>query len=321
MTLGRIFSVFSVFFLSILVCSSAQAQTGAVTLLPFSGESVHPQIRGAARDALAIFLADNGVEVRGNSAKDVPENAEAADAVANEAKAPRYIRGRITRLGQRAIVQVSVFSVGRSTPTANFRMTAATPSDLETVMQRLAKSVATGKQSEATQDIRTVTQREQMKLRRTKANHYFGLTIGGAAPLSGDAEFLAGFGLSWLWDNRTVLLGADYRVSGLGDTDSTFWDLSLAGYYPFSPTDITMYVGGGLALSSYTKNEEINCEINCDSLPDTSATGLSIFASVGALIGRTSTVSLRPDLGYFVSTYTLNGDIIHGLRIGLTLGF
>ena len=40
-------------------------------------------------------------------------------------------------------------------------MTAATPSDLETVMQRLAKSVATGK-SEVLQDIRTMTQREQM---------------------------------------------------------------------------------------------------------------------------------------------------------------
>ena len=121
--------------------------------------------------------------------------------------------------------------------------------------------------------------------------------------MSGDAEFLAGFGLSWLWDNRTVLLGADYRVSGLGDTDSTFWDLSLAGYYPFSPTDITMYVGGGLSLSSYTNNEE-TVRLR-DSLPDSSATGLSVFASVGALIGRTSTVSLRPDLGYFVSTYTL----------------
>ena len=172
------------------------------------------------------------------------------------AKAPRYIRGQITRLGQRAIVQVSVFTVGGSTPTANFRMTAATPSDLETVMQRLAKSVATGKKAEATQDIKTVTQREQMHLRRTRANHYFGLTIGGAAPLSGDAEFLAGFGFSWLWDNRNVLLGAEYRVSGLGDEDSVFWDLSLAGYYPFSPTDITLYVGGGLSLSSYTTDRE-----------------------------------------------------------------
>ena len=137
--------------------SSAYANSGAVTLLPFSGESVHPQIRGAARDALAIFLADHGVEVRGNSAKNTPENAEAADAIAKAAKAPRYIRGQITRLGQRAIVQVSVFTVGGSTPTANFRMTAATPSDLETVMQRLAKSVATGKKAEATQDIKTVT--------------------------------------------------------------------------------------------------------------------------------------------------------------------
>ena len=185
--------------------------------------------------------------------------------------------------------------------------------------------MATGKKAEATQDIKTVTQREQMHLRRTRANHYFGLTIGGAAPLSGDAEFLAGFGFSWLWDNRNVLLGAEYRVSGLGDEDSVFWDLSLAGYYPFSPTDITLYVGGGLSLSSYTTDREPDsvstCEMNCDFSEDSSATGLSLFASVGALIGRTSTVSLRPDIGYFVSTYTFDDRLIHGLRIGLTLGF
>ena len=55
MTLARIYSVLAAIFLSMLVYSSASANSGAVTLLLFSGESVHPQIRGAARDALAIF--------------------------------------------------------------------------------------------------------------------------------------------------------------------------------------------------------------------------------------------------------------------------
>jgi hypothetical protein len=306
--------------------SNAYAGAGAVTLLPFGGESVHPHIRSAARDALAIFLTDNGVEVRGNSAKETPANTESADTVAKAAKAPRYIRGQITRLGQKAIVQVSVFSVGRSTPTASYRLTAATPSDLETVMQRLAKSVATGKKATETQDIKTITAREQMKFRRIRANNYFGITIGGTAPLAGDAEFLSGFGFSWLWDNRNVLLGAEYRIAGLGNDESTFWDLSVAGYYPFSETDFTFYVGGGLSLSSITRAADKDfdgdsCISNCSLFEDDSATGLSFFASVGALIGRTSTVSLRPDLGYFVSTYTIDDSVIHGVRVGLTLGF
>jgi hypothetical protein len=49
--------------------------------------------------------------------------------------------------------------------------------------------------------------------------------------------------------------------------------------------------------------------------------GMSFFISGGVLIGRTSTVSIRPEIGYFMGTYKLDGKIVHGARFGLTLGF
>ena len=202
-------------------------------------------------------------------------------------------------------------------------MTAASPSDIETVMQRLAKSVVVGKKVSHTEDIHTVTEREQMALRRRVANHYFGLTIGGSVALSQDSSFLSGFGFSWLWDNRDMLLGADWIMHGM-DSDVSVWNLSIAGYYPLSEKSTTLYVGGGLALSGVNDDRYENdmyATVEETDQHEFDKSGLSVFGAVGALIGRTSTVSIRPEIGYSVGTYTLNGEPVHGPRIGLTLGF
>ena len=199
-------------------------------------------------------------------------------------------------------------------------MTAASPSDIETVMQRLAKSVVVGKKVSHTEDIHTVTEREQMALRRRVANHYFGLTIGGSVALSQDSSFLSGFGFSWLWDNRDMLLGADWIMHGM-DSDVSVWNLSIAGYYPLSEKSTTLYVGGGLALSGVNDDRYENdmyATVEETDQHEFDKSGLSVFGAVGALIGRTSTVSIRPEIGYSVGTYTLNGEPVHGPRIGLT---
>ena len=293
----------------------------SVTILPFQGDSVHPQIRSAARDALSIFLTDNDLDVVPNQAKEEVTGRDAAQKVATAASAQRYIEGRITRLGQRAIIQVKVFETQSNRSTYADRMTASTPSDIETVMQRLAKSIALGQKVEHTEDIHTVTEREQMALKRKRANHYFGLTIGGSIAPSQDSAFLSGFGFSWLWDNRDMLLGADWIMHGI-DSDISVWNLSIAGYYPLSDASNTLYVGGGLALSGIDhQGDEEQFDENDVDVDESNKSGLSVFGSVGALFGRTSTVSIRPEIGYSIGTYTLNGNVVHGPRIGLTLGF
>jgi len=309
-----------------LTCLCGVVHAESVTILPFQGDSVHPQIRSAARDALSIFLTDNKVDVKGNQLKEPVADRAAADAAAKKVGASSYVQGRITRLGSRAIVQVQKYAVGNDTASYSDRMTAATPTDLETVMQRLARSLATGKKSVKNENIHTVTQREQNALRRRVANQYFGLTLGGQISAGHGTGFMPGFGFSWLWDNRNVLLGADLRFAGVG-TDSTAFDLSISGYYPFTESDTTPYLGGGLALSGLsTKKELSDDDISTrnhyyeDEITEDKS-GMSFFVAGGLLIGRTSTVSIRPEMAYSVGTYTLDGKLVHGLRFGLTLGF
>jgi hypothetical protein len=302
------------------LCGIAQAET--VTVLPFAGESVHPQIRSAARDALSIFLTDNGVNVVGNKVKGPVQDGDKASEIAKSVGAQAYVQGKITRLGRRAIVQVTKTSIGAKLPSFADRMTAASPSDLETVMQRLARGVATGKKAVKNEDIHTVTEREQHALKRRVANQYFGLTLGGRNSFGQSTGFMPGFGFSWLWDNRNVLLGSEVRFAGVG-TESFAWDIALAGYYPFTQDDTTPYVGGGLSLgglqTQVTETSGVNDEFEYRNNQEEA--GMNFFVAAGLLIGRTSTVSIRPEIAYDIGTYTLDDSIVHGVRFGLTLGF
>jgi hypothetical protein len=288
-----------------------------VTIFPFHGDTVHPQIKSAARDALSIFLTDEGLLVQGNDVKAPIQNRAAASAAAKAVKVERYIEGRITRLGNRAIIQVIEFDVNQNMQVHSDRMTAASPSDLESVMQRLARSIATGKVAQVNEDIYTVTEQEQRALNRKVANQYFGVTLGGSLFPGIESSFLPGWGLSWLWDNRDYLFGLDLRLHGVG-MSSTLCEISMSGYVPLSEADTTPYVGGGIALGGLDLPATDNGDHGFN---DQSGTGLSFFGAAGVLIGRTSTVAIRPEIAYSIGTFSVDEQIVHGLRVGITLGF
>jgi hypothetical protein len=210
------FKTLSIFGIATCLVLGGLAQAETLTVLPFKGESVHPQIRKAAKDALGIFLSKNGLNVVENALKDAPKSREAAEAAAKEASALSYVQGRITRLGRQAIVQVQKFKVGNKTPVFSDDMTAGSPEDLHSVMQRLAKGIATGQKSAVNEDINTVTRREQKTLRRRTANQYFGLTLGGQVAAAHDTGFMPGFGFAWLFDNRTYASRALVPIPHLG---------------------------------------------------------------------------------------------------------
>ncbi|MEE2789400.1 MAG: hypothetical protein VX589_18830 [Myxococcota bacterium] len=311
--------------LAILLCllsTGADAATKSITLFPFEGESVHPQIRGVARDGLAIFLVDNGFDVRANAAEAPPEGAAEADELAKKAKCTQYLRGKITRFGQRAIVQVLIFQVGTPTPTATYRLTAATPEDLETVTKRLAKSIATGEAPTSTADIHSVTKTESRRLTRRKAHSSFSVGLGGTAIFQDDVNFLPGLSLGWLFDNRNVLF--DLKLNALNaDEFGNLTEIGLGAYYPFSDDDISLYAGGGLSLGSVHLYEDADEECigdECD-IDSTDGAGLNVFGEVGALIGRASTVVFRPSLSYFVALYEVADEPIHGLSFRVSVGF
>ena len=97
-------------------------------------------------------------------------------------------------------------------------------------------------------------------------------------------------------------------------SDYSYAELSLGALYPLADDDTTPYFGGGLSLSGVGNDVEGETD-------EGSASGLGLYASAGVILGRSSSVSIRPELSYLVTSYEVNDALVHGLRFSLSLGF
>ena len=78
-------------------------------------------------------------------------------------------------------------------------------------------------------------------------------------------------------------------------SDYSYAELSLGALYPLADDDTTPYLGGGLSLSG------VNNDVD-DETDEGGASGLELYASAGVILGRSSSVSIRPELGYLVTS-------------------
>lgn len=281
-----------------------------VLVLPFESTSVDPELTRTATDLMVIFLKDRGLETTA-----VAERPADPDAAAQAAQASHIVQGRITRVGMKALVFAEMRKVGSAQASWTGRLTAARPEDLESVMARMARGIDTGESVQEAVDIHTVTENEANALKRKKANHYFGLNLGGFAALNAD-EVFTGLGVFWLYDVRTLMFEVDLRTA-FGDSGGRM-GVGISGYYPFSEDDFTPYVGGGLEYGFMTLEGEDDVYGDYN---EQSESGLSAGAGVGVLFGRTSTVALRADVRYLVSFYEVGDARPHGAAFSLGLGF
>lgn len=302
------------------------ASAERVALLPVSGVNVNEGTLEAAGDVLRGELMKTGKY----QVAQVPGPVTKAEASPDSAMAAGRAQGaelavvlHVTRLGNTARLRLTAYASNGQVVYVD-ELPAATPDDMPPVLARLAQGLATGKSARETADIETVTDKEGEPLRKRRATSVWGLEIGYLLPLhdphDGEQLALPGLALFWLYDARTFL--ADIAVGF--HTDSHEGDLwvGLGVYYPFSRSDFSPYVGGGLryAHAEYGGG---------------GASGIVALASVGVLLGRLSSVQIRGELSYFVNMFTEQpqyldsantvqaGSAAHsnGVAINLGIGF
>jgi hypothetical protein len=299
-----------VLFLSLSIAGSAHAET--VALVPPSGTNIHQGYLDAARDLLRGHLLGTGrynVVAVPNVSSAQELGALDAGAIAKQVGAEVAVVLHITRLGEAATARLSAYSVhGRLVYSDSLR--AASPEDLDVILERLAKGMATGKSAQQTAEIDTVTEKEADPFLKMTATSVFGIKLGGMAPLNTD-EVYPGISFFWLYDMRTFLAEIDVGMHTGDDGGDLF--VGINAYYPLSRTNTSPYVGGGLRYQFS----------NYDGIDDRSGTdaGIAAHATVGAIMGRLQSVQLRGDLSYFTTFYNDGGEVAHGLRFGLGLGF
>jgi hypothetical protein len=297
---SRVISVGLSICLGLLVCALAPAaRAGGLTvvLLPPTGDNVAPQILQASgelfKDHLLRTGAYNIVEPppAGAPLMVEPTPAEAA-ATAQALGAAEAVVVRLTHIGSTARVRLTVYAAG-SGQIVYWDSIAVTggPEELDTVFERLAHAMVTGRPVRESAELDTVTDKETQNLSRRQANRVFGVHLLTFLPFNtaGDTfQALPGGGLFWLYDARSWMADISFDLGG-GDNRSLY-SLAIGGYYPFLREDFTPYFGA-LARWAYMD------------FGGNGASGISFQPTFGVLLGRLSSVQLRADVGYFINTF------------------
>jgi len=308
----------------LLIPAVAGAET--VALFPATGLNVHEGYLAAAQDVMRGALERTGrFQVTMVPGKPGAEEVAPAQvlATARALKADLAVTVRITRLGNVARARLAAWRVENGALLHTDELAAATPDDLDPVLQRLAAGLAAGKPARDTAEIETVTQKEAEAYAKVKATNTFGLRLGGIFPMNAAGstaeKALPGGGIFWLYDARSFL--ADVSVDLHGAGDSIAFGVGLGAYVPFSRANIAPYLGGGLRWSATRFGSEAEVE---------GGNGIAVFGAGGVLIGRLTTVQVRLEAGWFLNLYSHKSKTVpapagehlcHGPTLSAGLGF
>jgi hypothetical protein len=282
----------------------AHAQTAAV--LPVSGKNVADGTLEAAGDVLGDHLRATGryqvILVPGP----VERNEAAPEVAAGAARsvdADIAVVVHVVRLGNSVKVRLTAYGPDGRLVFVD-QMTAASPDDLDVVLSRLAKGLATGRPPGATAALGTVTEKEAAPVLKRGSSHSFGLGLTMAFPTIDNVKAMPGVDLFWLYDARTVL--ADVKLQFHTNNDSGDASIGIGAYYPFSTGNFTAYLGGGARLE-YAQYSTLR-----------GGSGLTLYGAFGLLQGRLGSVLVRAELQYFVQTFSQRFEGVYDYVPGTT---
>lgn len=250
----------------------------------------------------------------------------------------KFILADLTRLGETVVVTLSLYGTQSGKLLWSDAMKAAGPNDLDPILERMAKNIGTENVASKTDDIYTVTQKEEKKLRKKRANKSFGFGIMGFTMLNHPGPwFQPGLEIFWSYDSRNIFFQIDGSINFYnGSEDYTYtsyysdkkttisvdkilanFSFGLSAYYPFLDGSSTPFLGGGASFATtVTSYDSDSYEPEGDS-----KAGIWVRLGGGFLFNRTSTVTFRIRAEYAISTYKVENHIMHGPQVGLEIGF
>jgi hypothetical protein len=165
----------------------------------------------------------------------------------------KAVVGSLSRLGEKIIVELRLVDVASGQVEFSDRLASSTVEDLDTVIKRLAKGLASGKTTEKTAEIGMIVEQEAKEPRRRRNFFTVGGKVGYLFP-SGDSwggtdKLLC---LDWVTRYETPdfmvesLVGWRYQVNKENGAYDVPVEFSF--FYLPSKSDFTPYLGGGLGI-------------------------------------------------------------------------
>jgi hypothetical protein len=289
-------------------CLASAAEVMA--LLPATGVNVDEGTMAGAREVLKAHLTRAGIQVvlvQGGGAPGAEPTPAEAVAAGRAAGASRAGVLRLVGLGATLRSTFTVYDASSGRPVHQDDMPADTAEDLDPAMERLAKGYAKGLSAASVAEIDTVTAKESRPIQRVEAARSFGFRLGMVWPnTSATLDHGTGVGMFWAYDTRAFL--ADLAIDGTWGQDVHQLTFGFGAYYPFSKTNVSPYLGGGVRYAwvdygSFSNN------------------GFQLYAAGGLIVGRLSTVSIRLQAEYWLNTFSNGGEQVSGAGASLGLGF
>jgi hypothetical protein len=243
--------------------------------------------------------------------------------------ADKAVIGSLSRLGEKIIVELRIVNVATAQVEYSDRMASTTVEDLDTVIQRMANAVASGKPVEKTAEVGLIVQEEAKEPLRRKNFFTVGGKIGYLFPTGnswGEADRL--LCLDWVsrYETPTFFveslvgyrLGYRYQVNEENGAFDVPIEFSV--FYLPSKSDFSPYFGGGLGIHWIAaKRWDENGNHANDEDERWTNNGLALNLGGGLMGVRTYDFRIVVDLRYSI-VFTELGDQSQHQGIALTFG-
>lgn len=240
--------------------------------------------------------------------------------LARQESSELLMTGEIHNLDGSFIVSLSVFDTKTGEKQWSDLIKGVTSEDLDPLLSRLGRTFMSKTRARDDIEIGEVSNYEQqgVELQQIKANHYFGVMVGGNSMIS--ERTLSGFGMAYSFDASTVMFNVnfDYYFSSksleseLEASDMELGSFNLGVLYPLSRKRNTWFLSGGMDYSFIELND------NASNFQTDRTGGVGVLAGGGYLLNRNSTVNFRIHTSLYFPTYNLESGYHPSIRFGVT---
>lgn len=244
--------------LFILTGGAIQAQEVRMALLPFSANEVEPAASRTVHRLLTTelrqypeinLLAGSDIDslLQGNECSDL----RCAGYVGKTLSADLVVLGNLDRLGEKIIIQFTLFDVAATEVLISDYLNALTIEELDIVVRRVAKSIANRRKINTTVEVHSVTEQEALTPLQRQASVSWGFNTGYLYPTSGYDDISRQF----ILDIRNIYETNDYAVTSvLGLRKGLIFN--IGGMYFLSRRDVSPFVGAGLGFHFVSHNKQ-----------------------------------------------------------------
>lgn len=263
--------------------------------------NVHPDYRYPTSHLFKSYVDNRGkyrliLDPRPDSTYRTP-SLDSARVRARELGCDLVLLGTLNRLGETVILSMTLHEAQSGKPLWQDMLKAASPEDLDPILQRVAAALGSPHKAAQAGDIYSVSDYESPELRKVQANRYLGFSINGSGLLTypyNDEPFTAGFGLSFLYDTRHLLLGVEGQLNTFGANKLPLLALSI--YRPLNLSGMSPIFGGGVGLGGLSNPAGED------------GSGPFLHTGIGYLFNRTSNVGVRVMGRYILGLFDTDAE-------------